>query len=352
MGGRALTPVAVARRLALAGLFAAPFGLSAVMPDPLPRWNRCALPEPAPPAGESIAFDLGVPDPSDCSATATVPRPEYEPATLRTIQVVVHVIMDSACSAGALTDAQVESQIEVMNEDFRAIAGTPGGGGTDAAIRFVLATSDPDDQPTTGITRDCNSTWFADGSPCAYCAALAWDPSRYLNLYTNSANGARGYVPFLPAAAGAQVGADVDRVVINSVAFGRPTTIPAHSGGRTVIHEVGHYLGLYHPYFNGCGVETPPDCYLTGDLICDTAPDAAAHDVCPIGATSCGGAPAPIDNYMELTDDSCLTHFMPEQVQRIRCTIQHYRPGLLGPQTIFRDGFESNDTTNWSAVAP
>jgi hypothetical protein len=309
----------------------------------------CTTPEPlAPPPAAAVS---GAPDPADCSLAATTPRPEYLPGELFTIPVVVHVILDSACSQGAMTDQQVADQIAVLNQDFQALPGSNGELGTDTRIRFVLATTDPQGNPTTGITRDCNTTWFNDGG--AYFETLAWDPHRYLNLYSNSASGARGYVPFLPATdGGARVGGNDDRVVINHLAFGVGGPVPAHTLGRTATHEVGHYLGLYHPYFEGCGVATAPDCYQTGDRLCDTPPDAAAHDVCPIGATSCGGVEAPIHNYMELTDDPCLTEFTPEQAQRLRCTLIHYRPQLFIAGELFADGFESGNTSAWSAASP
>ncbi len=297
---------------------------------------------------EVLVPRAGTPDPADCAATSSNPSTDYAPTTVLAIQVVVHIIQNDGCVAGGLTDEQVASQITVMNEDFRALAGTPGDGGVDSGIEFVLASLDPQGNPTTGITRDCNTVWYNDPSPCAYCAALAWDPARYLNLYTNTAANARGYVPFLPAQPGAGVGTSLDRVVINTLAFGRPGPIPAHAGGRTVTHEVGHFLGLYHVYFNGCGLPTPPDCYATSDLLCDTAPDAAAHDICPVGASGCNGVLAPIENYMELTDDGCLERFTPEQVRRMRCTLQHYRPGLATVPAIFSDGFESGGTNLWS----
>lgn len=304
----------------------------------------------APAFAELLPAGAGNPDPADCAAASSNPSADYDPTSVLTIQVVVHIIQDDACVAGGLSDEQVASQIAVMNEDFRASAGTPGGGGTDSGIEFVLATLDPQGNATTGITRDCNTGWYNDPSPCPYCATLAWDPVRYLNLYTSTAANARGYVPFLPAQPGAGVGTSLDRVVINTLAFGRPGPVPAHAGGRTVTHEVGHFLGLYHVYFNGCGVATPPDCYATGDLLCDTAPDAAAHDICPVGATGCGGVLAPIENYMELTDDDCLERFTPEQVRRMRCTLQHYRPGLATSPAIFSDGFESGGSTLWSST--
>jgi hypothetical protein len=304
--------------------------------------------EPAP----LFVRGAGAPDPADCALSSSNPSSDYDPTTVLRIQVVVHVIQDSACSAGALSDAQVASQITVMNEDFRALAGTPGAGGVDSQIEFVLATIDPEGNPTTGITRDCNTSWYNDPTPCPYCAALAWDPTRYLNLYTNTAANARGYVPFLPAAPGGGVGTNLDRVVINHLAFGRPGPVPAHAGGRTVTHEVGHYLGLYHVYFNGCGVATAPDCYATGDLLCDTLPDAADHHGCPLDTAQCGGVTAPVENYMELSDDSCLQRFTLEQARRMRCTLQHYRPDLASSPGLFIDGFESASTSSWSLTVP
>jgi hypothetical protein len=310
----------------------------------------CATPESVgtlpPVAGPPAA---GAPDPLDCWFGATNPDPAYDPTTLLVIQVVVHVIMDDACVAGAFSDEMVASQVEILNEDFLALTGTPGANGSDTQVRFELAALDPEGAPTSGITRDCNTTWFNDGGD--YWETLAWDPFLYLNLYTNTAGGARGYVPFLPAAPNAAVGSNSDRVVVNHLVFGRDGAFPPHDQGRTATHEIGHYLGLFHPYYTGCGDPNPPDCYVTGDLICDTAPDEMSHDKCPVGATSCGGFPVPIENYMELTDDLCMEGFTAEQGNRMRCTLEHYRSDLALP-LVFADGFESGDTSAWSATIP
>ena len=309
----------------------------------------CATPQMDPP---TFADPLALVSPSDCSATSTNPGPEYDPTDLLTLPVVVHIIMDGPCTQGAVSDALVLSQIEVMNEDFLALPGSPGSLGTDSQIRFELAQTDPEGNPTTGITRHCNTTWYNDDG--SYYDTLAWDPTRYINIYTNSAGGSRGYVPFLPAdAAPGEIGSAEDRVVVNWLAFGRNGPFPPHDQGRTVTHEVGHYLGLYHPYKNGCGIATAPDCYVTGDLLCDTPPDATSHDLCPGGATSCGGFPVPVENYMELTDDLCMTGFTAEQVNRMRCTLLSYRSSLLGsppPTCSVEIDFETG-TGGWAASA-
>ncbi len=67
-------------------------------------------------------------------------------------------------------------------------------------------------------------------------------------------------MPFLPAAGNAQIGSNFDRVVVNHLVFGRDSAFPPHDQGRTATHEVGHFLGLFHPYFGSCGSPDPPDC--------------------------------------------------------------------------------------------
>ncbi len=297
-------------------------------------------------------------DPSDCSAFSTNPSPDYDSTVLYQVQVVVHIIMDSSCNQGAISDQLVESQIDILNEDFLALMGTNGENGTDVQIRFAIATEDPNGDPTTGITRDCNSTWFNDGG--GYWNTLAWDPHRYLNIYTNTAGGALGYVPFLPASGGgSQVGTLADRVVLLWDAFGRDAPRgPPYDQGRTATHEVGHYLGLAHTFSpqGGCGSAAPPGCYNDGDLICDTNVEQfPVFRPCFVGASNSCGSVDPSDNYMDYSDDLCMEQFTPEQARRVRCTIEFYRPdvySVVDNVEIFADGFESGDTSAWTSTVP
>ncbi|MDP6928835.1 MAG: M43 family zinc metalloprotease, partial [Planctomycetota bacterium] len=116
-----------------------------------------------------------------------------------------------------------------------------------------------------------------------------------------------------------------DRVVILWNTFGRNAPNAPYNKGRTTTHEVGHYLGLLHPFDNKCGSASA--CYTTGDLICDTNPDQKPHYGCDTQARSCN-TPDPIHNYMEYSDDTCMWWFTSEQVRRMRCTIEHWRPKL------------------------
>ncbi|MEM7205197.1 MAG: zinc metalloprotease [Planctomycetota bacterium] len=259
--------------------------------------------------------------PSDCGYSVTVPAAQYAPTTLYTIPVVVHVIQATS-GRGALTDAQVQSQIDILNEDFRALAGSPGAPGVDTMIQFVLADRDPSGAPSTGITRSTNNTWFRDGGN--YWRQLAWDTNRYMNLYTNNGGGALGYVPEIPQS-GTLVGTTGDRVVCAWDSFGRSSAAgPPFNQGRTATHEVGHYLGLLHTFDGGCGGS---NCYRSGDLICDTNPEQRPAYGCPTRQSTCG-SPDPVSNYMDYSDDLCMTGFTAEQTRRMRCTLENWRPNL------------------------
>ena len=256
---------------------------------------------------------------ADCSFSRTNIEAQYEPSVAKyRIPVVVHVIQ-STSGTGSMTDQRVQSQIDILNEDFLALPGTNGAPGTDVQIEFYLATEDPSGNPTTGITRSTNNTWFNDGG--SYWNTLAWDTNRYLNIYTNSASGALGYVPDLPQ--GGIAGSNADRVVILYSTFGRNAPFSPFNLGRTATHEVGHYLGLYHT-FQG---STCSNTYTTGDRIVDTNGETSPTFGCPGSRSMCGGQ-APLDNYMDYSDDRCMEKFTPEQANRMRCTLEHYRPNL------------------------
>ncbi len=259
----------------------------------------------------------------DCTYTFTNPDPIYDPSVVKyRIPVVVHVIRHDNGVTGHVSESTIHSQIDILNQDFLALVGSNGQNGTDIQIEFTLATTDPLGAPTNGITYTDNTTWFDDIGP--YWNTLAWDTNLYLNVYTNNAGGDLGYVPDLPQ--GGIVGWNGDRIVILWAAFGPDAPVgPPFNQGRSLTHEVGHYLGLDHTFASGCG--NPFSCYTSGDLICDTNPQALPTSGCS-DAHSCGG-PDPFHNYMDYSNDLCLEEFTPEQARRMRCSLEHYRPILF-----------------------
>lgn len=259
--------------------------------------------------------------PADCSYNSTNPSAEYDPSVaLYRIPVVFHIIRADNGTTGNVSEELVRSQVDVLNEDFLAILGSNGQNGTDCQVEFYLATEDPNGNPTNGITYTNNTQWYNDSG--TYYNTLAWDPYRYLNIYSNTASGALGYVPWLPQ--NGSVGSKADRVVIlwSTVGYNSPYGFP-YNLGRTTTHEVGHFLGLFHTFEGGC---TNSNCSTNNDRICDTNPESSAHFGCG-SRTTCGSLD-PIENYMDYSDDRCMDNFTPNQARRIRCTMEFYRPDV------------------------
>jgi PKD repeat protein len=287
---------------------------------------RCGTPEPA--------EMLPLASPTDCSLTRTSILPEYEPDDVLEIPVVFHVI-ENASGQGRLSEALIQSQLDILNEDFEALAGTPGGTGNAGAIRFVFASVDPDGNDTVGFRRVVNDTYYRDGSGTK--TALNWNPRLYFNIYTNDpGNGLLGYATFPQQSAGTST----DGVVLSWRYVGRNApTGGIYNQGRTGTHEVGHYLGLLHTFQGGCGTG-----YTAGDLIADTQAEAQEHYDCNVNtASGCGAGLAPIRNYMNYTNDTCMTHFTPEQVNRMRCSVINYRRSMLNKWPVADFTFTTTD---------
>ncbi len=295
--------------------------------------RRCATQEPA------VRDDLSSFAPADCSFSLTSIKPEYEPSSGEeyVIQTVFHVV-SRANGMGEISDARIQSQLDVLNEDFLALTGTPGGPGTNAKVRFVFASVDPQGKPTNGIHRvtDDNLSFAFPGEQAK--SSLAWEPKTYFNLYTAPLeNGLLGYATFPSQDAGKSF----DGVVIGSefVGLNGPGAAP-YDKGRTATHEIGHYFVLFHTFQGGCG-----QGYTSGDLINDTNPQMDSTSGCPTGKTSCNGQLTPIENYMDYSTDTCMDNFTPEQVNRIRCSIISYRSLLFNALPIAKFTFDPAELT-------
>ena len=260
------------------------------------------------PEGEIVSQDAFIEAvPGDCTTSLTVIQSEYWPTNAYTVPLVFHVISKED-GTGDISDQRIIDQVQVMNEDYRAITGTMGDQGFDTKIEFVLA----------GITRTVDDKWFRDkGAERKYKQALAWDPNLYCNVYTNSASGYLGYSYLGQTAAGEWY----DGIVLLYEAVGgRDNGFYPYDQGRTLVHEMGHYFGLLHT-FSGCCND-----YDCGDLIVDTEMENTAHYYCDQTYTC--DTPDPIHNYMNYTDDLCMYEFTPEQGNRCVCTLVNYRPSL------------------------
>jgi Pregnancy-associated plasma protein-A len=246
-----------------------------------------------------------------------------------TIPVVVHVVYNE--DSENISDAQIESQISVLNQDFAAQnpnqANVPAiweGFVADTNIQFALASEDPVGDATPGITRtETDSTAFGVDDSVKSAATGGVDPwptDRYLNMWVCTlAGGLLGYAQFpggLP---------ETDGVVIRNTAFGTTGTAAApFNGGQTATHEVGHFLNLYHIW----GLYD--DC-TGGDRVADT-PNAAGPNYGEpnFPHVSCNNGPNGdmFMNYMDYVDDRAMFMFTPQQVARMMATLEGPRSAL------------------------
>lgn len=274
------------------------------------------------------------------------------------IPIVVHIIHngDAIGTGENITDAQALSQIQVMNEDFRRLAGTRGGANTtnlavDVELNFCIAQVDENGAATSGIVRHNiapysndvadgagGADWEIRSDVQAMKMATQWDPTKYLNMWTIRAGGLSlqngglsgllGYAQFpdntpglggLNASGGSAntdgVVASFDAMGTNDANDGTFILNPTYNLGRTMTHEVGHWLGLRHIWGDG-------DC--TADDFCADTPNAGdANYTCDLTSDSCPTSAGndQVQNYMDYTNDACMDTFTQNQKDRIQAVM-------------------------------
>jgi Pregnancy-associated plasma protein-A len=245
------------------------------------------------------------------------------------IPVAVHVVYGR--DRENISKSQINSQITVLNRDFRAtnanVSKVPEawkGLVLDAKIEFALATRDPDGKPTDGVTRTkTERAQFGTGDDVKTKAgggAPPWPSGRYLNIWVcNLGGGLLGYAQFPGGPA------RTDGVVILHSAFGtRGTAQAPFDRGRTTTHEIGHWLNLRHIWGDTL------DC--SGGDRCPDTPNAAGpnYGSPTFPSVSCNNGPNGdmFMNYMDYVDDAAMFMFTAGQVTRMNATLAGPRKKL------------------------
>jgi hypothetical protein len=256
-----------------------------------------------------------------------------------TIPVVVHVVHNPAVPTEDIDGAQVRSQIDVLNRDFRAknpdAANVPAVWKAlvaDARIEFRLAGTDPDGNPTNGIVRTPTAKRFFttsadDVKSSTTGGADPWPSDSYLNIWVCAdirdgiGRSILGYAQFPGGPP------STDGVVVVHSCFGTSGTVrPPFDLGRTTTHEVGHWLDLRHIWGDDAGT-----C-IGDDLVADTPHQADRNFGTPaFPHVSCGNGPNGdmFVNYMDYTDDVAMFMFTTGQSQRMDSCLEGARASFL-----------------------
>lgn len=251
------------------------------------------------------------------------------------LPVVFHVIHQYGDEN--ISDGQVLQALNALNDGFANVNVFDQGSGVNTNIRFCLVKQDENGHFTTGINHV-----YADLPEIIpevhdgfLKSLINWDPDRYINIWVvkeitgfkeeqdcgfKKEHDIAGYAT-LPGAHGT----DRDGIVVEAASI-----------QSTIIHEMGHYLGLYHT-FSGC---TNNDCSIDGDMVCDTPPQGRSGAACDGSSNTCntddqsGFSTDQNDlpyNFMDYT--GCPHDFTPGQKERMRYMVLNVRNSLLNQTT-------------------
>ena len=279
--------------------------------------------------------------------------------TTRTIPVVFHII--HTYGTENISKAQIDDQIKILNEayqrlnsDTTATRSIFKGVAADMDIEFKLARKDPNGNCTEGITRTFST--LTDGGDDAVKNLIRWDYRKYLNVWVikniakDAGTGGRvlGYAT-LPAS----TNSTSDGIVILADYTGSIGTATGNGNkGRVLVHEAGHWLGLYHPFQGGCGSS---NCNNSGDYVCDTPPVSDPSFGCPTTNNTCHqDIPDQLDmveNFMDYANGSCQNMFTKGQkaVVEVSLSNNYYRAQNISTTAQTATGIFTNPSC--SAIA-
>lgn len=220
-------------------------------------------------------------------------------------------------------DQQISDQMDILNEDYK---------GTGLSFRL------------DSIVRVLNPDWFDNVAPdndlqTEMKSTYRQGDEKTLNVYTvgfnnDDARGLLGYATFPDDYEG---NPNDDGVVLLHSTLPQGSSAP-YNLGRTLTHEAGHWVGLYHPFQGGCEgdndyvADTPAEAYPASGCpgVRDTCPsmgdDRMYNFALPLSHLVSHPLPfKAVQNFMDYADDECMLNFTPGQVDRFKDQLRVYR---------------------------
>lgn len=247
----------------------------------------------------------------------------------KSMQCVVHIHYTDSVEGSYIPIDIVEDAILDLNEDF-----------LDAQINFNLEAVEYhnfDDFLYAPLIHAADPHCFPGSWTLMnlYTDPIAWDPWEYLNIHV--------FPDFCTSTLGFAFLYHIennssDGVWIQYNCFGRygDHLMENRDENKTLIHEVGHYCGLYHVFQNVefCGQDLGA-CDETGDRVCDTPPMkinwSCETPICPPSWNpSQPWSDYEHNNHMDYYVDSCRTTFTEGQISRMHGILSIWRPGVIG----------------------
>lgn len=267
------------------------------------------------------------------------------------IPVVIHIMHAGNTPLGNeenITEDQVYQSLTYLNDAFRNRSDFDPTSGVDMNIEFCLANIGPTGQATNGIVRHASNKYASiamhQGEDTLMKKETGWNRDFYMNIWVvkeicyQAGCNVAGFSTLASAH-----GSVRDGIVIRSDHFGNDL-----DDTKAFIHEVGHFLGLYHTFQNGC---TNNDCLRDGDFVCDTPPDgvgsfqkcSAPFNSCetdsddesivnpfrPINKGGIGGQDDEIENYMDYASRYCQSSFTAGQRERVALLLTLFRSSFF-----------------------
>jgi hypothetical protein len=293
--------------------------------------------------------------------------------SLGTIPIVFHVVLSDQ---SLVPDAMIMAQLDRINLDYSGLNADSANGSPFYSVRghspiqFCLAKRTPTNLPSTGIIRITSATVSNNGAndpikSTAFGGDDAWDPNKYVNIWVGDFDDPNvlGYGTFPVGTPENSFPLSQQGVVVHYGTLPGGTLTP-YNRGRTLTHELGHFLWLKHTWGDDTGdpFTCPPSGGCTGTdftgtpALDDTPNQCAGTAGCPSGTRfdvcTPGGNGYMYQNYLDYTDDACMTMLTIGQDLRAQTALTTYRPQLLTSNGCVPFTLTPDDASIFTAITP